>query len=84
MNRETAELVRALTGLGKHLPEFITELLSGRLSVQRQHEFAGLLAELAERLDAHADDRERGVIRLPRVELLGPPDQPEGGEPDSP
>ena len=83
MNRETAELVRALTGLGKHLPDFITELLSGRLSVQRQHAFAGLLAELADQLDAHADDRERGVIRLPRVELLGPPKQSDGGESDS-
>ena len=83
MNRQTADLVRAMTGLNKHLPQVITDLLAGRLSVERQHEFAGLLAELAEQLDTHADDREHGVIRLPRVELLGPPNQPESGEPDS-
>lgn len=82
MNRQTADLVRALTGLGKHLPQVITDILSGRLSVERQHEFAGLLGKLAEQLKVHADDRERGAIQIPRVELLGPPAEPERGDVD--
>ena len=73
MNCQTAELIWALTGLEKQLPKFITELLSGRLSVERQHEFAGLVAELAGQLHAHADARTHGDVRLPRVEVLRPP-----------
>jgi hypothetical protein len=66
VNRQTAEVIRALTAVTKHVPQVTTELLAGSLTVARQQEFADLLAALAEILHEHADDRDRGVIALPQ------------------
>jgi hypothetical protein len=76
VNRQTAELVRALTAVTRHIPRGTTELLAGALPIAKQHEFARLLTELGDLLDAHADDQERGVIRWPAE-----PHEPEDDNP---
>jgi hypothetical protein len=58
MNRQTAELIRALTAVTKHVPRVSTELLAGTMAADKQREFAGLLEGLARLLVAHADDQE--------------------------
>jgi hypothetical protein len=58
MNRQTAELIRALAAVTKHVPRVSTELLAGTMPADKQREFAGLLEGLARLLVAHADDQE--------------------------
>ncbi|MEC3976137.1 hypothetical protein [Amycolatopsis sp. H20-H5] len=62
MNLRTAELVRALGVVNSHLPRVMTDLLSGALPTARQHEMAGMLADLGELLHSHAEDQDAGVI----------------------
>lgn len=57
MNRQTAELVRALAAVTKHVPRVSTELLAGTMAADKQQEFAGLLIDLAGLLASHADDQ---------------------------
>ncbi|OKJ97405.1 hypothetical protein [Amycolatopsis sp. CB00013] len=65
MNTETAELVRALSGVANHVPRVTAELLTGALSPERQRQFAVLLAGLAELMKTHAQHQEDGVIPTP-------------------
>jgi hypothetical protein len=58
MNRQTAELIRALAAVTKHVPRVSTELLAGTMPADKQREFARLLEGLARLLAAHADDQE--------------------------
>jgi hypothetical protein len=58
VKRQTAELIRALAAVTKHVPRVSTELLAGTLPADKQREFAGLLGGLASLLTTHADDQE--------------------------
>lgn len=60
MDQQTGELNRALLAVNQHIPRVATELLTGTLPPERQHEFAGLLIELGELLHLHADDKAAG------------------------
>ncbi|MFK0250867.1 hypothetical protein ACIQUM_39755 [Amycolatopsis azurea] len=93
MNTETAELVRAFSGVAKHVPRVTAELLTGSLSPERQRQFAGLLAGLAQLLETHAEHQESGVISVPSglqlpAQLDVPPAAAEGPDlsqpPDQP
>lgn len=73
MKRETADLVRALAAVNKHMPRVSTELLTDSMAVDKQREFAGLLVGLASLLTAHADKQEpNGSVPLAdRVRATG-------------
>ncbi|MEV4049592.1 hypothetical protein AB0J55_00230 [Amycolatopsis sp. NPDC049688] len=74
MNQQTAELVRALAGVTKHVPEVSRELLTDTMPADRERAFAALLMELADVLMAHADDRDAptGPLTLAdRVSITG-------------
>ncbi|MEU4517358.1 hypothetical protein AB0F52_01415 [Amycolatopsis sp. NPDC024027] len=58
MKRQTADLVRALGAVNKHLPRVSTELLTEAMAAEKQREFAGLLIGLASLLTSHADEQE--------------------------
>ena len=58
MNRQTAELIRALAAVTKHVPRISTELLAGTMPADKQREFAGLLEGLATLLAGHAEEQE--------------------------
>ncbi|MFF0149135.1 hypothetical protein [Amycolatopsis sulphurea] len=75
MNRQTGELVNAMTAVTKHIPRATTELLTESLSVVKQHEFAGLLIELGELLHAHADDHDADVPIVTDDQQHGPTDE---------
>ena len=77
MNRQTAELVRALSAVTNHIPRLTTELLQGTLQPERQREYAGLLSGLAGLLKIHADDQEQGDIPTPTGAPLEAADRPE-------
>jgi hypothetical protein len=64
MNRQSAELVRALTAVASHFPRVVIDLPTGDLPVSKQHEFADLLAELSDLLRDHAEDQARGIIQM--------------------
>lgn len=73
MNRQTADLVRALAAVNKHMPRVSTELLTDSMAVDKQREFAGLLFGLASLLTTHADEQEpNGPVTLAdRVRATG-------------
>lgn len=78
MNLQTAQLLQALGAVTKHTPQVVRELAAGQLSPARQREYGGLLTELGELLQAHADDQDRGVIMPPTgPAAAGPADLPE-------
>ena len=58
MKRQTADLVRALAAVTKHVPRVSTELLAGTLKADKQRELAQLFDGLATLLVSHADDQE--------------------------
>jgi hypothetical protein len=58
VKRQTADLVRALGAVNKHMPRVSTELLTGTMPADKQREFAGLLVGLANLLATHADEQE--------------------------
>lgn len=51
---DTRALLSALAAINGKVPDVALALLEGRMAPQRQREFAGLLAEVAELLRAHA------------------------------
>jgi hypothetical protein len=55
MNRDTADLNRALDAINQHLPRMVNDVLLGQMPPKKQHEFAELLIELGELLHRHAD-----------------------------
>lgn len=74
MDQQTAELVRALAGVTKHVPEISRELLTGTMAAERERAFATLLMELADVLMTHADDRDAPAAPLTladRVSITG-------------
>jgi hypothetical protein len=73
MKRQTADLVRALAAVNKHMPRVSTELLTGTMSVNKQREFAGLIFGLASLMSAHAEEHEpKGPVTLAdRVRATG-------------
>ncbi|MEV5719370.1 hypothetical protein AB0L41_36260 [Amycolatopsis mediterranei] len=73
MKRQTADLVRALATVNKHMPRVSTELLTGAMTAERQREFAGLLFGLASLLTSHADEQEPKdpVTLVDRVRATG-------------
>ncbi|WP_410675475.1 hypothetical protein [Amycolatopsis sp. cmx-4-68] len=74
MDQQTAELVRALAGVNKHVPEISHELLTGTMTSDRERAFAELLMELADVLTTHANDRDApaGPLTLAdRVSITG-------------
>ena len=74
MDQQTAELVRALAGVTKHVPEISRKLLTGTLAAERERAFAGLLVELADVLTTHADDRDAPAAPLTladRISITG-------------
>ncbi|MEV6871676.1 hypothetical protein [Amycolatopsis sp. NPDC051128] len=74
MDQQAAELVRALAGVTKHVPEISHELLTGTMASERERAFAGLLLELADVLTTHVDNRERPAAPLTladRVSITG-------------
>jgi hypothetical protein len=58
MNRQTAELIRALAAVTKPVPRVSTELLAGTMPADKQREFARLLEGLAGLFVANADEQE--------------------------
>jgi paraquat-inducible protein B len=58
MKRQTADLVRALTAVTKHVPRVSAELLAGTMPADKQRELAKLFDGLASLLASHADDQE--------------------------
>ena len=73
MKRQTADLVRALATVNKHMPRVSTELLTDSMTVDKQREFAGLLFGLASLLSAHAEEQKpNGPVTLAdRVRATG-------------
>ncbi len=74
MDQQAVELVRALAGVNKHVPEVSRELLTGTMASERERAFAGLLMELADVLTTHADAREAPAAPLTladRVSITG-------------
>jgi hypothetical protein len=55
MNRDTADLNRALDATNQHLPRMVNDVLLGQMPPKKQHEFAELLIELGELLHRNAD-----------------------------
>jgi hypothetical protein len=53
---ETLELVKALRAVNAHTEPVAAALFAGRLSAEKQHEFAGLLGSVSELLHQHADE----------------------------
>jgi hypothetical protein len=58
VKRETADLVRALGAVTRHIPRVTTELLAEAMPASKQREFAGLLDGLASLLATHADEQD--------------------------
>jgi hypothetical protein len=74
VDKATAEVVRALAGVTKHVPEVSRELLTGTMQPERERVFAGLLMELADVLVTHANDQESPAAPLTladRVSITG-------------
>ena len=73
MKRQTAELVRALAAVTKHVPRISTELLAGQLAPEKQRELARLFDGLASRLASHAEEQEpkRTVTLADRLARTG-------------
>jgi hypothetical protein len=74
MDQQTAELVRALAGVNKHVPEISRELLTGTMASERERAFAGLLMELADVLITHANNQDAPAAPLTladRVTITG-------------
>jgi hypothetical protein len=61
MNSDTAELIRALGAIDRHLPRMVNDVRLGLMTADRQHEFADLLIELGELLhrDASAEQADQ-------------------------
>ncbi|WP_410669450.1 hypothetical protein [Amycolatopsis sp. cmx-4-68] len=60
MTPETAELLTSLGSVHHAVPAVIRELATGTMSPERQRQFAGLLAELADVVAAHAGEPGEG------------------------
>ncbi len=56
MTPETAELLTSLGSVHQAVPRVIRELATGTMPPERQRQFAGLLAELADVVAAHAGE----------------------------
>ncbi|GAA5124060.1 hypothetical protein [Haloechinothrix salitolerans] len=70
---DTKALLSALAAINGKVPDVALALLEGRMSPQRQREFADLLTELAELLRTHA-----GGLMIP-----GKPTEPADGSADT-
>ncbi|MFJ1767981.1 hypothetical protein ACIOD2_47230 [Amycolatopsis sp. NPDC088138] len=71
MDKEAAELVRALAGVNIHVPEISRELLAGTMQPERQRIFAGMLMELADVLFTHANNQEAPQAPLTLADRVG-------------
>ncbi|ADJ48512.1 hypothetical protein AMES_6686 [Amycolatopsis mediterranei S699] len=71
MNRQTAELVRALAGVNNHVPQVSRELLTGTMPPERERAFAALLMELADVMVAHASDQEEPAAPVTLADRVG-------------
>jgi hypothetical protein len=58
VKRQTADLVRALAAVTKHVPRVSTELLAGTLPAEKQRDLARLFDGLANLLVSHAQEQE--------------------------
>ncbi|RSM40185.1 hypothetical protein DMA12_27590 [Amycolatopsis balhimycina DSM 5908] len=56
MTPETAELITSLGSVHRAVPTVVRELATGTMPPERQRQFAGLLAELADVVAAHAGE----------------------------
>ncbi|MEV6448488.1 hypothetical protein [Amycolatopsis sp. NPDC051716] len=61
MPLETAELLAALGAVTQHIPRLIRDIASSKMAPDRQREFAGMLAGLADVMREHADFLDGGV-----------------------
>ncbi|SFW74753.1 hypothetical protein [Amycolatopsis australiensis] len=71
MDKETAELVRALAGVTRRVPRFTSELLTGTLPPERERTFAALLMDLADVLVTHASTREAPAAPVSLADRVG-------------
>ncbi|MEV6912135.1 hypothetical protein [Amycolatopsis sp. NPDC051071] len=71
MNRNTAALVRELTGCTKDIPLAVTSLLANKLSAAAQRDLADQLATTAELLRTHANEQEIWNMPKPAPEKQG-------------
>ncbi|WP_410671951.1 hypothetical protein [Amycolatopsis sp. cmx-4-68] len=74
MTPETAELLTSLGSVHQAVPAVIRELATGTMPPERQRQFAGLLAELADVVAAHAgepDASETPTALAERLALSG-------------
>lgn len=71
MDEETAELVRALAGVNKHVPEVSRELLTGTMQPERERAFAALLMELADVLVTHAGAQQEPAAPVTLADRVG-------------
>ncbi|MGV9368025.1 hypothetical protein [Amycolatopsis sp. NPDC003731] len=70
MTPETAELLTSLGSVHQAVPAVIRELATGTMPPQRQRQFAGLLAELADVVAAHAGEPGEGEAPTALAERL--------------
>ncbi|GHG29937.1 MULTISPECIES: hypothetical protein [Amycolatopsis] len=71
MDQQTAELVRTLAGVLKHVPEISCELLTGTMPPERERAFAALLMELADVLTTHANNADARGAPVTLAEHVG-------------
>ncbi|MET7995921.1 hypothetical protein ABZU76_34015 [Amycolatopsis sp. NPDC005232] len=67
MSPLSAELADKLAVLASALPEVVISFLDGELGPTPQRRLADQLADLADVLNDHADDQERGIIELSAI-----------------
>jgi hypothetical protein len=70
MKPETAELLTSLGSVHRAVPAVIRELATGTMPPERQRQFAGLLAELADVVATHAGEPEAGEAPMALADRL--------------
>ena len=60
MNKYTKALIESLQSVGGHATLMANDLMLGRMTPEKQHEYANMLNELSELLHEHADLQGKG------------------------
>ena len=60
MNEDTKALIESLQAVSGHATSIANALMLGKMTPQRQHDYANMLNELSELLHEHADIQEEG------------------------